>query len=164
MKKRRLTHCFRCGNDLDSLIDPTCPICGWLFCEKCKACACDPEFRKYYFGRKKRKKQEREEQVEEVKQERQKVKVPGMKLKELKEDLANLPDDYDIDLQVRVQVCLNDDGTIDEDVVLGKDESRLSLVVNEPIVGLAITEKDKRIRFVTAKQNELDHLEITKRF
>lgn len=38
-KEHRITHCFRCKNDLETDIDMECIACGWLICV-CGACGC----------------------------------------------------------------------------------------------------------------------------
>lgn len=39
IKKRRVTHCYRCKSHLDNSITPECSKCGWIICE-CGACGC----------------------------------------------------------------------------------------------------------------------------
>ena len=38
-RKRRITHCYSCQEDLDNTIDIECAACGWILC-LCSACGC----------------------------------------------------------------------------------------------------------------------------
>jgi hypothetical protein len=40
MGRRRVTHCFRCKERLDSVNFSVCNACGWICCD-CGACGCD---------------------------------------------------------------------------------------------------------------------------
>jgi hypothetical protein len=84
-----------------------------------------------------------------------------MKLKELKEDLANLPDDYEVDISMHVQVRQEDIENVTEAI------GDCAILISEPIVGIAISEEEKRVRFVTIKPEEIDllqALDLKKRF
>ena len=37
-KLRRVTHCWKCKNDLDDTIDIECITCEWIICSRCGAC------------------------------------------------------------------------------------------------------------------------------
>lgn len=37
---RRVTHCYKCQQSLDSLYMEICPKCGWIICPHCGACGC----------------------------------------------------------------------------------------------------------------------------
>jgi hypothetical protein len=71
-----------------------------------------------------------------------------MNVKTLKERIADIPDDYDIQLQT--MVCVLNEGTEDDPQ---EDEGPYELHYHEPIIGIAFSDEDKEMVFIMRNPN-----------
>jgi len=84
-----------------------------------------------------------------------------MLVKELLEDLGKLPPDYEIMITDYLKIPVNEEG---EPKAGAEDEV---IVCNDPLLGIAVSEESKQVRFVTQKSEEVDaikELRIRRRF